>query len=113
MKSVLEGRKQTTLLGGPLTIGTLHETLSRIAETTGSGSRRLKSSLLEGLISRADSGEVDILVRIIFGEMRIGVNEGVMLEGIAAASEDIIELIISTHIPVVFPSLTNTNPPGK
>jgi DNA ligase-1 len=87
MKSVLEGRKQTTLLGGPLTIGTLHETLSRIAETTGSGSRRLKSSLLEGLISRADSGEVDILVRIIFGEMRIGVNEGVMLEGIAAASE--------------------------
>ena len=74
MRSVLEGRKQTTLLGGHLTIGTVHETLRRIAETTGSGSRRLKSSLLEGLISRVDSGEVDILVRIIFWEMRIGVN---------------------------------------
>ena len=87
MRGVLEGRKQTTLLGGPLTIDAVHETLSRIAETMGPGSRRLKSSLLEGLISRADPGEVDILVRIIFGEMRIGVNEGVMLEGIAAASE--------------------------
>jgi DNA ligase-1 len=86
MRGVLEGRKQTTLLGGPLTISAVHETLGRIAEMTGQGSRRLKSSLLEGLIARATPGEVDILVRIIFGEMRIGVNEGMMLEGIAAAS---------------------------
>ncbi len=85
MNRVLEGRRQTTLLDEPLTIGRVRDTLSRIAEASGPGSRRIKGGLLEGLISRADPEEVEVLVRIIFGEMRIGVNEGVMLEGIAEA----------------------------
>ncbi|MCW3978680.1 MAG: ATP-dependent DNA ligase, partial [Candidatus Bathyarchaeota archaeon] len=85
MNRVLEGGRQTTLLDEPLTIGRVRDTLSRIAEASGPGSRRVKSGLLEGLISRADQEEVEVLVRIIFGEMRIGVNEGVMLEGIAEA----------------------------
>lgn len=86
MKGVLEGGKQTTLFDEPLTIGRVHDTLSGIAEASGPGSRRIKSGLLEGLISRAGLEEVEVLVRIIFGEMRIGVNEGVMLEGIAEAA---------------------------
>ena len=85
MKRVLEGGRQTTLFDEPLTIGRVQDILSRIAEASGSGSRRIKSGLLEGLISKADPEEVEVLVRIIFGEMRIGVNEGVMLEGIAEA----------------------------
>jgi DNA ligase-1 len=86
MKGVLEGGRQTTLLSEPLTIGSVHRTLERIAEASGSSSRRVKSGLLEGLISRADPSEVEVLVRIVFGEMRIGVNEGMMLEGIAEAA---------------------------
>lgn len=86
MRGVLDGGKQTTLLNESLTISAVHETLSSIAQTSGQGSRRLKSNLLEGLISRADPVEVEVLVRIIFREMRIGVNEGVMLEGIAEAA---------------------------
>ncbi len=85
MRGVLEGGRQTTLFEEPLTIGRVNETLARIAEASGPGSRRVKSGLLEGLISRADPAEVEVLVRIIFGEMRIGVNEGMMLEGIAGA----------------------------
>ena len=87
MKNVLEGGRQTTLFDEPLTIGYVHDTLTKIAEASGTGSRRVKTSLLEGLIARADPSEVEVLVRIIFGEMRIGVSEGMMLEGIAAASE--------------------------
>ncbi|MGD2200266.1 MAG: ATP-dependent DNA ligase [Candidatus Bathyarchaeota archaeon] len=87
VKRALEGGKQTTLFSEPLTIKRVHETLGEIADAEGTGSRRTKTALLEGMINDADSSEADVLVRIIFGEMRIGVNEGVMLEGIAEAAD--------------------------
>jgi DNA ligase-1 len=86
MKRVLERAKQTTLLRGSLSIRRVHEALSEIAQTKGSQSRKLKERLLVGLISDASMGEVEVLVKIIFGEMRIGVNEGVMLDALAEAS---------------------------
>jgi DNA ligase-1 len=86
VKGALEGSKQTTLFSEPLTILRVHETLTRIAEAGGLGSRRVKTGLLQGLLNEADPGEAEVLVRIIFGEMRIGVNEGVMLIGIAEAA---------------------------
>ncbi len=86
VKRVLEGGRQTTLVEEPLTIQRVHRTLEEIADASGPGSKRIKEGLLEGLISRADPREVEVLVRIVFGEMRIGVNEGMMLEGIAEAA---------------------------
>ena len=86
MKRVLEKGKQTTLLRNQLSIRRVYSTLSEIAMTQGSRSRKLKERLLVGLISDASRDEVEILVRIIFGEMRIGVNEGVMLDALAEAS---------------------------
>ena len=86
MKGALEGRKQTTLFSEPLTILKVNKILEKIAETGGQGSRRIKIGLLQGLLNEADPEDIDILVRIIFGEMRIGVNEGVMTEGIAEAA---------------------------
>jgi DNA ligase-1 len=64
----------------------VYVTLERIAEAEGSGSRRVKTGLIQGLLNEASPDEVEVLVRIIFGEMRIGVNEGVMLGGIAEAA---------------------------
>jgi DNA ligase-1 len=87
MKRVLEGGRQTTLVEEPLTVLEVNRTLGEIARASGAGSRRLKEGLLGGLIGRADPREVEVLVRIVFGEMRIGVNEGMMLEGIAEAAE--------------------------
>ena len=86
MKRALEGGRQVSLTEAPLTILRVHRALEEIAEASGPGSRRLKEGLLRGLISRADPREVEVLVRIIFGEMRIGVSEGMMLEGIAEAA---------------------------
>ena len=87
VKQALERRTQTTLFKESLSIKKVHDTLRRIAESEGPGSRKFKTTLLEGLMSSADSRESDILVRIIFREMRIGVNEGMMLEGIARAAK--------------------------
>jgi DNA ligase 1 len=86
MKRVLEKGKQTTLLRNELSIRRVHATLSEIATSKGAQSRKLKERLLVGLISDAGRDEVEVLVRIIFGEMRIGVNEGVMLDALAEAS---------------------------
>lgn len=86
LKRVFEGGKQTTLAATPLTIGEVYRSLEEIARASGSGSRRLKESLLRGLISRADPEEAEVLTRIVFGEMRIGVSEGMMIEGIAEAA---------------------------
>ncbi len=86
MKRVLDKGKQTTLLRDELSIRRVHSTLSEIATSKGAQSRKLKERLLVGLISDAGRDEVEILVRIIFGEMRIGVNEGVMLDALAEAS---------------------------
>jgi len=86
VKRVFEGGRQKTLTEEPLTILNVYRALEGMARASGSGSRRLKESLLRGLISGADPDDVDVLMRIIFGEMRIGVNEGMMLEGIAEAA---------------------------
>ena len=86
MRGVLDSGRQTTLLYKPLTIEGVHRTLVRIAEAEGQGSRKVKTGLLQGLINEAGPEEAGVLVRIIFGEMRIGVSEGMMLEGIAEAA---------------------------
>ena len=93
MRRVLDSGRQTTLVDQPLSILQIHDTLTKIAEAKGAGSRRTKSSLLQGLIIQASPTEVEILVRIIFGEMRIGVSEGMMLEGLAEAAEVEADLI--------------------
>ena len=93
VKRALKGGRQRTLIEEPLTILGVHRLLTEIAEATGAGSRRRKERLLEALFSRASRGEVELLIHIIFGEMRIGVNEGVMLEAIAEASGVDLELL--------------------
>ena len=93
MKRVLEKEKQTTLLREQLTIRRVHSILGEIAVASGMRSRKLKERLLVGLISNASTEEVEILVRIIFGDMRIGVNEGVMLDALADASKTPLPLV--------------------
>ena len=98
MKSVLDKGGQTTLLSESLTIPNVYSVFNRIAEASGQGSRKQKQSLLEGLINRASPMEKEYLVRMIFGEMRIGVNEGNMIEGIAEATHVKPSLVRRTHM---------------
>lgn len=86
LRRALEGRRQTTLVSEPLTILEVSRTLAEIAAAEGPDSVRERRRLLESLLGRGDAGAREILLRIVFGEMRIGVNEGVMLEGIADAA---------------------------
>ncbi len=70
----------------PLTILEVFRTLEAIAETTGRGSHARKQALLRGLLERATPVEAKYLAKIIYREMRHGVSEGLMLNGIARAA---------------------------
>ena len=77
---------QTTLFKKPLTILQVRDYFERIAKATGRGSRETKERLLSSLLGSASPLESKYIVKNIFGEMQIGVVEGLMLEAISEAS---------------------------
>jgi DNA ligase-1 len=60
--------------------------LHAIAEVHGQDAIRRREALLGEMLGRASPGEREVLVRGIFGEMRIGLNEAGMLDAIALAA---------------------------
>jgi DNA ligase-1 len=60
--------------------------LGQLATTTGSGSARRKAETLRDLFGKATRPEQDFLVRLLFGELRQGALEGVLLEAVARAA---------------------------
>ena len=61
--------------------------LDRMASTSGAGSSAAKTGMLRDLFRRATEDEQDFLVRLLFGELRQGALEGVLLEAVARASK--------------------------
>jgi len=66
-----------------VSVGELVETLQKISRTA---SRRKKVSYLFSLFSRLSREEREYLLRILFGEVRIGASTGLVLEAIAEAA---------------------------
>src|SRR3989441_5188503 len=82
----------------PLTIGEIFGTLERLAEVKGSGSKERRLTLLGSLLNRTTPLETEYLSRMLLGEMRIGVVEGVLLDGIAEASGVARQLVRRAHM---------------
>jgi DNA ligase 1 len=81
-------KKQMQLAEKSLTITEVRQNLDVIAQTSGAGSRNRKERLLITLFSLATPIEVKYLVKIITGEMRTGLNEG-LIEGAVAKAFDV------------------------
>jgi DNA ligase 1 len=77
---------QSRLTEHSLTIRDVYDTLERIAKTSGSKSRDRRLSLLQTIFTQTAPIEAEFLTRMVLGEMRIGVVEGVLLDAIAEAS---------------------------
>ena len=58
----------------------------RLASASGPGSASVRGQMLRDLFGRATREEQEFLVRLIFGELRQGALEGVLLEAVARAS---------------------------
>jgi len=69
----------------PLSIKDVADAFADVAAATGAGVRRVRDERLARLAARASPDEAQFLNRIIGGEMRTGVSEGLLLEAIAAA----------------------------
>jgi len=92
IQRVTSGLKERKSSGNLLTILDVHNYFGEIASTSGRGSRKKREELLENLLSRASSLEVEYIIKIIFGEMRHGVAEGVMVKAIAQVAGSTLKL---------------------
>ena len=73
-------------VGPPLTLADVAGAFAGVAATTGAGARRARDERLAALAARASPDEREILGRIVTGEMRTGVSDGLVLEAIAQAA---------------------------
>lgn len=69
-----------------LTLAEVDAVFERVASVRGSGSTAARMQLLRELFGRATDAEQDFLVRLLYGELRQGALEGVLLEAVARAS---------------------------
>jgi DNA ligase-1 len=84
--SRVSDKAQATLVAKPLSIIDVKEYFEKIASARGRDSRKKKEKLLVSLLNQAGKLEREYIIKSIFGEMRIGVSEGVMLEAIGRAA---------------------------
>ena len=73
-------------IGPPLTLSDVASAFADAAATSGAGARRARDERLAVLAARASPHEREILGRIVVGEMRNGVSDGLVLEAIAEAA---------------------------
>ena len=92
-KKITQPERQTALVQSPLTIRNLQKSFGEIASAYGGGSRARREALVDTLLGQASPLEREYIIRILFGEMRIGVVEGVMEEAIAKAAGVDVELV--------------------
>jgi DNA ligase 1 len=69
-----------------LTLLGVREQLHAIAKVHGAEAMRRRQELLDALVAQSMPAERDVLIRGLFGEMRIGLNDGGMLDAVAEAS---------------------------
>ncbi|MBI4561444.1 MAG: ATP-dependent DNA ligase, partial [Candidatus Rokubacteria bacterium] len=70
-----------------LTVLDVAHAFSAVAQASGPGSRKAKASRLRELFSRATTEERAILQKILLGEMRIGLHDGLIQEALARAAD--------------------------
>jgi ATP-dependent DNA ligase I len=70
-----------------LTIGDVDRTFQELAAVTGAGSTRARQERLRSLFAVAAADEQTFLVKLLFGELRQGALEGVLVDGVARAAK--------------------------
>lgn len=84
IKEALDGKPTATLVQEPLTLQDLWSTFKALASLQGAGSRFKRVAVLQSLFQRCSREELEWVLRILSGEMRHGVNHGLMLEAVAS-----------------------------
>lgn len=70
-----------------LSLQEVDETFDRMTRIAGKGSTRERVTVLRDLLARGTAPERDFLTRLLFGELRQGALEGVLVEAVARAAQ--------------------------
>jgi DNA ligase-1 len=84
--TIRDARPLTAAASPVLQLLEVDEVFQQIAATAGHGSGVERVRLLRDLLARATGDEQDFLLRLLFGELRQGALEGVLLEAVAKAA---------------------------
>ncbi|MCL4488397.1 MAG: ATP-dependent DNA ligase [Chloroflexi bacterium] len=76
-------RRAHSRKGAPLSLSDVYQTYAEIADIAGGGSREQKDARLQDLFARASPLEAKYIVKHLTKEMRVGVNEGTLLDALA------------------------------
>lgn len=82
---LLKNKLQTTLFYENLTIENVYETLVKISKLTGSGSLDLKLKYIIRLLNNSSSLESKFILKLILGNLRLGIADFTILDAIALA----------------------------
>ena len=85
--AIAAARETPAAAKASLAVAEVDDTFGRIAALSGSGSARARAEALRGLFERATDVEQDFLARLLFGELRQGALEGVLVEAVARAAK--------------------------
>jgi len=88
LKFVKEGKIQSSLFAEKptkMTVAEVFDVLTQIARTSGLGTVEKRQMLLSGLLKNAEENSVKYLVRIPLGNLRLGVGDPTILDGLALA----------------------------
>ena len=78
-------KRQVTFFQQPLTVQRVYEILDKMARTSGSGAVDLKMALLAGLLADATPKEAKYIIRTVTGNLRLGIADMTVLDGLAIA----------------------------
>ena len=85
--TLLRDAQPVAFAGAPtLTLHDVDATLTRIAQTSGAGSKTARTQFLAALLARATPSERDFLYRLMQGELRQGALESLVIDAVAAAA---------------------------
>jgi len=84
-EKTLEGRRQGTLFSEPLTLKRVYETLLRMARLGGEGSVEARQRELVSLLNDASPREAKFIMRMVTGELRLGLADYTVLDACAVA----------------------------
>jgi len=84
-ESLMDKRSQTTLFSEKLTVARVQANLERLPELSGKGSQDKKLAYISELLSSAEPADAKYIIRLVLGELRLGVGDGIVRDAIASA----------------------------
>jgi len=84
-QEAIAARRQKPLESTPLTTAKVYQLLDAIARESGEGSQERKIRLLSDLLGNATPREAKYIVRMVVGQMRLGVADMTIVDALAAA----------------------------